>query len=50
MGTLSYSHSPPIYTHLVCNFFIKIIIIISMSTDEPKVVVCSSPENLFFIS
>ena len=33
MDTLSCGCSPPIYIHWVCEFFIKILIIISLSTN-----------------
>ena len=32
MGTLSCGHSPLIYRYLVCNFFIKTLIIMSIFT------------------
>ena len=40
MGTLSCGHSPPIYIHLICEFFIKILIIISISTNIYRSSVC----------
>ena len=33
MDTLSCGHSPSIYRHLVCEFFIKTLIIMSISTN-----------------
>ena len=33
MGTLSCGHSPPIYRHLVCYFYIKTLIIMFISTN-----------------
>ena len=33
MGTLSCGHSLPIYRHLICKFFMKTIIIMSISTN-----------------
>ena len=33
MGTLSCGFPPPIYRHLVCGYFIKILIIMSISTN-----------------
>ena len=40
MGILSCGRSPPIYRHLVCKFFIKIIIIMSISTNIHRPYVC----------
>ena len=40
MGTLSCGRSFPIYRHLVCKFFIKILIIISISTNIYKPYMC----------
>ena len=41
MGTLSCGHSPPIYRHLERGFFIKILIIMSISTNIHKPYVCN---------
>ena len=48
MGTLSYGHSPPIYMHLVYEFFIKALKILSISTniDRPNVCDPLSPNIL----
>ena len=40
MGTLSCSRSPPIYRHLACRFFIKTLIIMSISTNIHRPYVC----------
>ena len=40
MGTLSCGHSPPIYGHLVCEFFIKALITMSISTNIYRTYVC----------
>ena len=40
IGTLSCSHSPSIYRHLVCRFFIKTFIIVSISTNIHRPYVC----------
>ena len=36
MGTSSCGRSPPIYRYLVCGFFIKTLIIMSISTNRPS--------------
>ena len=36
MGTLRWGHSPPIYRHLVCELFIKILINMSLSINVYK--------------
>ena len=40
MGTLNCGRSPPIYRHLVCKFFIKTLIIMSISNNIYKPYVC----------
>ena len=40
MGTMSCGHSPPIYRHLVCKFFIKTLIIKYISTNIYRPYVC----------
>ena len=40
MGTLSYGHSSSISRHLVCRFFIKTLIIMSISTNIHRPYVC----------
>ena len=40
MGTLSCGHYPPIDRHLVCEFFIKTLIIMSISTNIHRPYVC----------
>ena len=40
MGTLSCGHSPPIYRYLTCKFFIKILVIKSISTNIHRPYVC----------
>ena len=40
MGTLSCGRSPPIYRHLLCRFFIKTLIIMSISTNIHRPCVC----------
>ena len=40
MGTLSCGHSPLIYGHLICVFFIKTFIIMSISTNIHTPYVC----------
>ena len=40
MGTLSYGHSPPICMHLVYEFFIKALKILSISTNIDRPNVC----------
>ena len=40
MSTLSCDHSPPIYRPLVCEFFIKTLIIMFISTNIHRSYVC----------
>ena len=40
MGTLCCGHSLPIYRYLVCDFLIKTLIIISISTNMHRLDVC----------
>ena len=40
IGTLSCGRSPPIYTYLIWKFFIKILIILSISTNIHRPYVC----------
>ena len=40
MGTFSFDYSFPIYRHLVCKFFIKTLIIMSISTNIHRPFVC----------
>ena len=40
MGTLSCGHSLPIYKNLVCRFYIKTLVIMSISTDIHRPYVC----------
>ena len=46
IGTLSYGHSHLIYRHLVCGFFVKIVIIMSISTNIHRTYVCD-PLDLY---
>ena len=40
MSTLSCDHSPPIYKHCVCGFFINTLIIVSISTNIYRTYEC----------
>ena len=40
MGTLTCDHSHPIYKHLVCGFFIKTVIIMSISINIHRPYIC----------
>ena len=40
MGTLSFGHSPHTYRYLVCKFFIKALIIKSISSDIHRPYAC----------
>ena len=40
MSTLSFGRSPPNYRHLVCGFFIKTLVIMSISTNIYRPNVC----------
>ena len=42
MGSLSCGRSPPIYRHVVCGFFIKTLIIMSISPNIHRPYVCDS--------
>ena len=48
MGTLSCGCSPPMYRHLVCGFFIKTLIIMSISMNIHRPYVCE-PLGLYIL-